>query len=345
MSKITIVIPVYNTPEHLLRTCLHSCLSQTLADIQVVAVDDASKDFSGKICDEIATTDSRLMVIHTENRGVSNARNVGIENADAPYIIFVDADDCIESDICEKCFEVMEHNTVNIMFFKPTGTKFEDDGSLELHDKNFIQNMQVEIISHTDRYKGFVYGSPWGKVFRKSFLNDNSLRFALGVKRTQDRLFMLYCLEAASQVLLYSCSGYTYVRNDESICNKYNKEIVSILNNARNHIEKFVEKYHKGDDKYERALHNLGLSFAFTEMQLFYLNRLGGQNVRKRALTLKKIFGQEPLKTDIERADLSKFVGKARIVYKLLSHRLFLLTVIAYDGMNVLVLLRNRIKR
>ena len=99
-SKITIVVPVYNIPEQLLRNCLKSLSEQTLKDVEMILVDDGSKNNSGKVCDEFAASDKRIKVVHSENKGVSNARNLGIELSTSPYIIFVDADDYIAKDAC-----------------------------------------------------------------------------------------------------------------------------------------------------------------------------------------------------------------------------------------------------
>ena len=90
--KVSIVIPVYNVMPYLER-CVMSVLSQTYKDMEIVLVDDGSKDDSGKLCDELATRDERIRVIHQENKGLSGARNTGIDNATGDYIIFLDSDD------------------------------------------------------------------------------------------------------------------------------------------------------------------------------------------------------------------------------------------------------------
>ena len=92
MSKISVVVPVYNVEKYLKR-CVDSIVQQTMQDIEIILVDDGSKDNSGLICDECAKKDERIIVIHKENGGLSSARNVGIEVAKAPYIAFVDSDD------------------------------------------------------------------------------------------------------------------------------------------------------------------------------------------------------------------------------------------------------------
>lgn len=90
--KISFVLPVYNVMPYLER-CVMSVLNQTYKDFEIILVDDGSKDDSGKLCDELASRDERIRVIHQENKGLSGARNTGIDNATGEYIIFVDSDD------------------------------------------------------------------------------------------------------------------------------------------------------------------------------------------------------------------------------------------------------------
>ena len=95
--KISIVSPVFNVEKFLAR-CLDSLVNQTLSDIEIILVDDGSPDNSGRICDEYAKKDDRVIVIHKENGGVSSARNVGIDKAKGKYICFVDSDDYVSKD-------------------------------------------------------------------------------------------------------------------------------------------------------------------------------------------------------------------------------------------------------
>ena len=101
MSEISIVIPVYNKKQYV-RGTVQSVLNQTFTDFELLLVDDGSTDGSGKICDRMATVDNRIRVFHTKNRGVSAARNYGIEKATGKYIGFIDADDRIDRTFLEK---------------------------------------------------------------------------------------------------------------------------------------------------------------------------------------------------------------------------------------------------
>ena len=94
MPKVSIIVPIYNSEAHLSR-CIDSILAQTLTDFELILVNDGSQDNSGKICDNYAQKDSRIIVLHKENGGTSSARNVGLKKSRGEYITFVDSDDTI----------------------------------------------------------------------------------------------------------------------------------------------------------------------------------------------------------------------------------------------------------
>lgn len=100
MPEVSVIVPIYNTEKYL-RQCINSIIGQTMENIEIILVDDGSTDKSGVICDEYAARDSRIVVIHKPNEGLSCARNDGIDVSAAPYIVFVDSDDWIEPDLCE----------------------------------------------------------------------------------------------------------------------------------------------------------------------------------------------------------------------------------------------------
>ena len=104
-NLISVIIPVYNVEQYLSK-CLDSVVNQTYKNLEVILVDDGSTDNSGKICDEFALKDNRIIVIHKSNGGLSSARNEGLKFAKGQYVGFVDSDDYIEIGMYEKLLEV-----------------------------------------------------------------------------------------------------------------------------------------------------------------------------------------------------------------------------------------------
>lgn len=117
--KISVIIPVYNTAPYLIK-CLDSVVNQTLKEIEIIIVDDGSDDGSETICDKYAISDNRVFVLHSEHRGVSHARNIGLSHSNGKYIMFVDSDDWVSADFCLIPFQIAENNKADIVIFSYT---------------------------------------------------------------------------------------------------------------------------------------------------------------------------------------------------------------------------------
>lgn len=115
MKKVSIILPIYNVEKYL-EKCVNSVINQTYQNIEVILVDDGSKDSSGRICDELVESDNRIKVIHKKNGGLASARNAGYEVATGEYIMYIDSDDVIKNDIAEKCVSAMEKNNQMLLY-------------------------------------------------------------------------------------------------------------------------------------------------------------------------------------------------------------------------------------
>lgn len=139
-EKISVIIPVYNTEEHLHR-CIDSILGQTYSNLEILLINDGSTDNSGSICDEYAQNDARVKVIHQGNKGQSVARNVGVKNATGQYIIYVDSDDWIDLEMYTTMMDVMIANNQEIVEcgevhrYEDTETKPPNAGEMVIEDQ------------------------------------------------------------------------------------------------------------------------------------------------------------------------------------------------------------------
>jgi len=205
--KASVIVPVYNVGGYL-RKCLDSILAQSYKDMEIVIVDDCSTDSSGKICDEYAAKDERITLVHhPENRGLSAARNTGLNLATGEVFFFIDSDDWIEKDMVKTGVEELEQNTdVDIVCFSynriyksgkafPYCTFFN---SRKVEPEKAIEMTIDQIISI----------DVWNKCFRKS-LFDN-LRFPEGlIGECCEITFQLF--DKARLVLLSTYIAYNFV--------------------------------------------------------------------------------------------------------------------------------------
>lgn len=116
MPMVSIIMPVYNVEKYI-RGSIDSVLAQTYTDFELIIVDDGSPDYSPQICDEYASKNNRIRVIHKLNGGLSSARNTGVDHANGKYILFIDSDDTIEPDLLEKVVPVAEKENADVTIF------------------------------------------------------------------------------------------------------------------------------------------------------------------------------------------------------------------------------------
>lgn len=327
-TDISVIVPVYKIDEQLLRNCLDSLISQTLQTAQFLVIDDGSPDNCGKICDEYQEKDSRITVIHTENKGVSNARNVGLDKAEGRYILFVDGDDFVEPDVCEKCITAMDRADVDILFFMHVTTKNpmltppKTDEIENLNEKQ-IEKIRLSIIAQADPFDGFWVGPPWGKVFRKSIIQDNKLNFVLGLRKSQDRVFVLDYMLNVQKAALYKYCGYHYVLNETSICRRYNKNIVSILEMAQEEFEKRVQENRYGNIEYEQAINTMNLIFITEYFTLNFFNTDNELSVSNRVSELRKLLQMPAYQKALKYGKMDNIGRKKRAILILLKMKMY----------------------
>ena len=229
MSKplVSIIIPIYNV-ELYLSKCIDSILAQSFTDWECILVDDGSKDKSGSICDNYALKDNRIKVIHQNNRGVSIARQVGIDNVCGEYSIHVDPDDWVESNMLEELYNKAKSDDADMVicdYFK------HEDGVQKYINQspNFLEPIKIiEQMLTTNMYPQ-LYGSCCNKLVRCSCFNssDNLIRFepedlSLG----EDVVFNCRLLMSTVHRVSYlNKAFYHYEVRSNSLCSTLEKNI------------------------------------------------------------------------------------------------------------------------
>lgn len=184
-GKVSIIIPVYNVEKYV-DICLKSILHQTYRNIEVIVVDDGSRDRSGAICDRFAKKDSRITVIHQENGGVSRARNNGIDHATGDYICFVDSDDWLPRDSVEVLVKRMEE----------TGADFVYGNVCYITAKTIInpnfEERQIELQDKTEFAKFYIdlNWGPCGKLYRVNIITNHECYFPEDIKSGEDTIYL-----------------------------------------------------------------------------------------------------------------------------------------------------------
>lgn len=173
---VSIIIPVYNVVDYV-EECVSSILAQTYKNIEMILVDDGSTDGSAEICDEYAKSDSRITVIHKENGGLSDARNVGLDHASGAYISFIDSDDVVSEIFIEALYSALVESGTLISAV-PRGSEFLDGGSPNLRSLDVDDREQgVTVLDSCEYLKRMLYqeiatGAPW-RLYAREVLGDD----------------------------------------------------------------------------------------------------------------------------------------------------------------------------
>ena len=175
--RVTIVVPIYNVEKYIMN-CLDSIKKQTYTDFELLLIDDGSTDESGRIADEYAISDSRAVVYHKANGGLSDARNYGIDRAKGEYICFIDSDDWIESTYLEELVKLISdyRTDIAICAYKRNTGEEEIDQPVKI-EKTVETGIEALGNIWSSRYGEYVVA--WNKLYRRKLFEEN--RYAVGL--------------------------------------------------------------------------------------------------------------------------------------------------------------------
>ena len=216
--KLSFIVPVFNAERYLIR-CMESLRRQTEQDIEIICIDDGSHDASAEILDEIAKVDGRMRVVHKENEGVSVARNLGLDMARGRYVAFVDGDDWVSPELADKTIRLCDENDLQVCFFDyecfDARTKEREDHywTLSNHSDDWIFD---RVFSMRELPRWSYYGSSCTQVYRRDFISGAGIRFPVGMKLSEDAMFVHSLMPLVERALCIRDVMYHYRRGDSS---------------------------------------------------------------------------------------------------------------------------------
>ena len=243
--KLSIVVPVYNVEKYLTK-CLDSLINQTYSNLEIICVNDGSKDNSLKILNKYKENDKRIIVIDKKNGGVSSARNAGIDASSGEYITFVDSDDYIDTDAYENCLKIIRERNPDILAFN----------YITEPDNNIVADYSDgETFSRFDCFKNVfhIHGYICNKIFRRSIIINENIRCAETVDFTEDNLFLKMIFPHTNLILGCGAPYYHYVSRGSSISHSFSTEkaLDSLIESRRILVNYYLDK------NYENAYNDL----------------------------------------------------------------------------------------
>ena len=238
--KITVVLPVYNVEKYL-PECLDSVINQTMDDIEIICIDDGSTDNSFEVLKKYQNKDNRIRIFSFTNKGLGPARNRGIDRAHGEYVAFVDTDDWLELDFCEKIYESAKNTNSDIVLFNAV-EEYETHQKDRIYFKEGIIENPKDFVFDFKWNSSFVlnnYFTAWSKLHRTKFLKENDIKFPSTI--FEDIEFQVESFLKAKRISYNPSIFYHYRKeNPKSIMNSLKDDecfcIFDIINNVERHI-------------------------------------------------------------------------------------------------------------
>ena len=270
---LSVIVPVYNVEEYL-KKCIESIIQQMYTELDIILVDDGSTDKSGKLCDEYAAIDERVVAIHKKNGGLISARKAGLKAAKGKYVTFVDGDDWIEADLYKHIINELEDecNICDVFCYgykQDAGINYDivvnsaSDGTYigeSLHDE-----ILSGIIFKENIRRGTIISSVWSKIFRKEIIDRNLWRMREDYALGEDFICTLSCMLDAECVMINNhICGYHYRYNNTSIVNSYDKLFYEHSLSLYSEIDRILEEkrcysLREQSDRYKMYIMILGI--------------------------------------------------------------------------------------
>lgn len=237
--SVSIIVPVYNVEQYLER-CLDSLTNQTLQNIEIICINDGSTDNSLNILKQYIEKDKRIKIINQENRGVSVARNNGIEASQGEYIGFVDSDDYVDLDFFENLYNKAKKEDADIV-----ETKYYKFKKLKNNSQKLVKRSGV-----------YMYYNFCLNIYRTQFIKDNNIQFPIGIKIAEDSCFELEMLLKSNKTVILdknkkSCYYYILRKNSTTTNTISNIEdkFIGFLKSVKIRIDLLNVYGYKIDDK------------------------------------------------------------------------------------------------
>ena len=289
MDTISVVVPIYNAAQYL-EESVNSILKQTYNNLQIILVNDGSTDSSWDLCKKLENYDSRVTAVTQENRGVSVARNRGIDLASGEWIMFVDPDDILDKNIVLTLLHESSDN-IDIMMSACYGVNsnikkrahfFEEDRTF----RNKKLDLYLQLLDNTYAQSGEIFtgiGVPWGKLYRRSFLKNYNLKFDPSLRRMQDNIFNMYAFYYAQKIKYIDRPLYYYRLENISDYEKRNKK------NYEKIFKPVIEERYKALEKLNLYSNPKIYQSYINESANMFINIINNRILEDRRMNIKEL--------------------------------------------------------
>ena len=271
-GKISVIIPVHNAEKYIDKA-VQSVMEQNYTNWELLLIENGSEDASLDICKKNAEKDSRIQVLKEKNKGAGSARNTGLCSAEGEYIVFIDADDYLpDKSVFQRYMNIAKQIRADIIvsnYVRLWNGKILPAAG---HDSFSVYSPDSEEF----RFRGFfsvgTLSYVWGKLYRKSFLDQNRITFS-EYPYAEDKLFNMQCYVCGAKYAFIEQIGNVYRKNEDSVSYKYNPESSRCWLGIAQTFKNWMEEEGKDVEQYEGLIQYTVFFASFFDAKMEYQKR------------------------------------------------------------------------
>ena len=324
--KISFIIPVYNNDIELLKECVNSILNQTCDCYDIIIVDDGSEKKNAEKLIPILTYDSRIKIITKENGGQNSARYFGVQNSDSDYVVFIDGDDYIESDLAFCVLNSIEKYRADIVVYE-TYTETIDHTfirSNQLFEDEYYNKEMLKDKIYQNMLPFGVSTSLWGKAFKRDFICNIFSKSDFNVLIGEDASIVYPALLSAGSLSYINKPFYYWRYNKNSASRRFNSELYKIILNPMRQLKK---AYHENALECSSGLYTLVLVI-LTHLTINEAHRNNKRKLVEEYRILKSVYLQDEVVEAANKADYGSFPIYTRFEFSCIKHKRILLLLV-----------------
>ena len=334
-EKVSIIIPIYNGEKYI-DSCLKSVLEQTYKNVEIIVVNDGSKDDSLILINKYKKSDDRIIVIDKKNEGVSVARNTAIDISTSKWIMFVDVDDKLEKDAVENLMNNIE-NDIDIIISKIylVSENKKEEFKCEYSEKKIFQNEDknelIQAIFY-DNYKEKISSNTniFAKLYSKDLLMKNKIKFKEGMKYGEDVIFNLISFQNAKKIAFINSFTYNYISNCESVTQKFDNNIIEHYTKMLLEIKEYLTKnnlYEKFKNEYQYFVLRQINKFC----RLYFFRKENTKSYKELKKEFLSLLAMEPYYTAVFKEKIIFLTKQRKILLMLLKMKNFYILKQVYN--------------
>lgn len=324
--SVSIVIPIYKVEEKYLRKCVENCLNQSLNNIEIILVDDGSPDDCGKICDEYASRDTRVKVVHKKNGGLAAARKSGLDIVSGETMMFLDGDDFLDLDCCEIVYNLYKEKSVQMVMFdqklvyessvRPTPVSYREPE--EFYTNEECRELQARVLD----FNGWM-ATATSKLTQTAYLRKYDFTTDFGLQQGVEGLVSnIVLFENLESVYYIHQPFYNYVYVKNSITHTPNLENNILMIDGLDYIERYADS-HPVIPKYRKNLLNRVLYAIITAAIQGCFNPTNTMKYRDQVQWYSNFLDNPLIKKALKEADRIGLNTQRKIMLFMIENKLY----------------------